>query len=91
MIRGGGLPWNLTFSYGRALQAAPQKAWSGKPENIAAGQAAFTHRAKMNYLAALVSGRPRSSRRRRPEPSSSLRSEMRTPPFRAAFLFVELR
>ena len=53
MIRGGGLPWNLTFSYGRALQAAPQKAWSGKPENVAAGQAAFTHRARMNYLAAL--------------------------------------
>ncbi|MCK0208100.1 fructose-bisphosphate aldolase class I [Starkeya koreensis] len=53
MIRLGGLPWNLTFSYGRALQAAPQKAWSGKTENIAAGQAAFTHRAKMNYLAAL--------------------------------------
>ncbi|CAA0104125.1 Uncharacterised protein [Starkeya nomas] len=53
MIRGSGLPWNLTFSYGRALQAAPQKAWSGKVENIAAGQAAFTHRAKMNYLAAL--------------------------------------
>ena len=53
MIRAGGLPWNLTFSYGRALQAAPQKAWSGKPENVAAGQAAFTHRAKMNYLAAL--------------------------------------
>jgi fructose-bisphosphate aldolase class I len=47
----GGLPWPLTFSYGRALQAAPQKAWSGKPENIAAGQAAFTHRARMNSLA----------------------------------------
>jgi fructose-bisphosphate aldolase class I len=47
----GGLPWKLTFSYGRALQAAPQKAWSGKPENIAAGQRAFTHRAKMNALA----------------------------------------
>ncbi|MBB3772430.1 fructose-bisphosphate aldolase class I [Angulomicrobium tetraedrale] len=53
MIRAGALPWNLTFSYGRALQAAPQKAWSGKPENWAAGQAAFTHRARMNYLAAL--------------------------------------
>ncbi|MCJ8144727.1 fructose-bisphosphate aldolase class I [Ancylobacter sp. A5.8] len=53
MIKIGGLPWNLTFSYGRALQAAPQKAWSGKDENWAAGQAAFTHRAKMNYLAAL--------------------------------------
>src|SRR5439155_22008150 len=45
------LPWRLTFSYGRALQAAPQKAWSGKPENVAAGQRAFTHRARMNALA----------------------------------------
>ena len=48
----GGLPWPLTFSYGRALQAAPQKAWSGKSENIAAGQRAFSHRARMNGLAA---------------------------------------
>ena len=47
----GGLPWRLTFSYGRALQAAPQKAWSGKAENVAAGQRAFTHRARMNSLA----------------------------------------
>ena len=47
------LPWPLTFSYGRALQAAPLQAWGGKPENIAAGQAAFNHRAKMNGLAAL--------------------------------------
>jgi fructose-bisphosphate aldolase, class I len=46
------LPWPLTFSYGRALQAAPQKAWSGKPEKVPAAQAAFTHRAKMNGLAA---------------------------------------
>jgi fructose-bisphosphate aldolase class I len=52
MNRIGGLPWPLTFSYGRALQAAPQKAWSGKPENVAAGQRAFTHRARMNSLAA---------------------------------------
>jgi fructose-bisphosphate aldolase class I len=51
MNRVGGLPWRLTFSYGRALQAAPQKAWSGKAENIAAGQRAFTHRARMNALA----------------------------------------
>ena len=48
----GGLPWPLTFSYGRALQAAPQKAWSGKAENVQAGQKAFTHRARMNSLAA---------------------------------------
>ncbi|MBR0850070.1 fructose-bisphosphate aldolase class I [Bradyrhizobium diazoefficiens] len=48
----GALPWGLTFSYGRALQAAPQKAWSGKAENVAAGQRAFSHRARMNGLAA---------------------------------------
>jgi fructose-bisphosphate aldolase, class I len=51
MNRIGGLPWPLTFSYGRALQAAPQKAWAGKAENVAAGQRAFTHRARMNSLA----------------------------------------
>jgi len=49
----GPLPWPITFSYGRALQAAPQKAWSGKTANVAAGQAAFDHRARMNGLAAL--------------------------------------
>ncbi len=49
----GGTPWKLTFSYGRALQAAPQKTWSGKPENVAAAQRAFSHRARMNGLATL--------------------------------------
>jgi fructose-bisphosphate aldolase class I len=49
----GPLPWAITFSYGRALQAAPQKAWGGKPGNVAAAQAAFAHRARMNGLAAL--------------------------------------
>lgn len=49
----GDLPWSLTFSYGRALQAAAIKAWGGKPENVAAGQRAFAHRARMNGLAAL--------------------------------------
>jgi fructose-bisphosphate aldolase class I len=49
----GGVPWRLTFSYGRALQAAPQKAWSGKAENKSAAQAAFAHRAEMNGLATL--------------------------------------
>jgi fructose-bisphosphate aldolase, class I len=49
----GALPWPITFSYGRALQAAPQKAWAGKPANVAAAQAAFAHRARMNGLAAL--------------------------------------
>jgi fructose-bisphosphate aldolase class I len=47
----GGFPWKMTFSYGRALQAAPQKAWSGRPENAAAAQRAFLHRARMNGLA----------------------------------------
>jgi fructose-bisphosphate aldolase class I len=51
MNRIGNLPWKLTFSYGRALQAAPQKAWAGKAENVGAGQQAFTHRAHMNSLA----------------------------------------
>ena len=51
MNRIGGLPWKLTFSYGRALQAAPQKAWSGKAENVPAAQRAFAHRAHMNGLA----------------------------------------
>jgi len=52
MNRIGNLPWGLTFSYGRALQAAPQKAWAGKAENVAAAQKAFSHRAAMNGLAA---------------------------------------
>jgi fructose-bisphosphate aldolase class I len=45
-------PWKLTFSYGRALQAAALKAWGGKAENVKAAQAAFAHRARMNGLAA---------------------------------------
>jgi len=53
MNRMGPLPWRLSFSYGRALQHAPQKAWSGKPENVAAAQRAFNHRAMMNGLASL--------------------------------------
>ena len=53
MNRIGRMPWRLSFSFGRALQAAPQKAWSGKPENKAKAQAAFSHRAAMNGLATL--------------------------------------
>ena len=49
----GGLPWTLSFSYGRALQAAALKTWSGRKENVAAAQRAFLHRAKLNGLAAL--------------------------------------
>ncbi|MSO68057.1 MAG: fructose-bisphosphate aldolase class I [Pseudolabrys sp.] len=53
MNRKGNLPWQLTFSYGRALQHAPQTTWKGKAENVAAAQRAFSHRAKMNGLAAM--------------------------------------
>jgi fructose-bisphosphate aldolase class I len=49
----GDHPWRLTFSYGRALQAAALKAWGGRSENTAAGQRAFAHRARMNGLATL--------------------------------------
>ena len=52
MNAGYDLPWGLTYSYGRALQADALEAWGGKKENVAAGQRAFTHRAKMNSLAA---------------------------------------
>src|SRR6204780_4022696 len=51
MNKMGPLPWRVSFSYGRALQAAPQKTWSGKSENVAAAQRAFSHRALMNGLA----------------------------------------
>jgi len=44
-------PWELSFSYGRALQAAALDAWKGDPSNFEAGQKAFSHRAKMNSLA----------------------------------------
>ena len=54
----GGLPWKVSFSYSRALQAAPQKAWSGRPENVPAAQAAFAHRARMNGLASLGQWKP---------------------------------
>ena len=44
-------PWKLSFSYGRALQAAALKAWGGKEENVEAAQRAYYHRAKMNSAA----------------------------------------
>jgi fructose-bisphosphate aldolase class I len=46
-----GAPWQLSFSYGRGLQAAPQKAWSGKQENVKAAQEAFYHRAMLTSAA----------------------------------------
>jgi fructose-bisphosphate aldolase, class I len=44
-------PWQLSFSYGRALQAPALKAWGGKEENVEAAQRAYYHRAKMNSAA----------------------------------------
>lgn len=51
MNRIGGFPWELSFSYGRALQQPALKAWAGKAENEAAAQQAFYHRAKLNGAA----------------------------------------
>ncbi len=48
-----GKPWPMTFSYGRALQNVALRTWAGRRENFPAAQAAFTHRAHMNSLAAL--------------------------------------
>jgi fructose-bisphosphate aldolase class I len=47
----GDAPWELSFSYGRALQAAPLKAWAGQETNARAAQAAFEHRARCNAQA----------------------------------------
>ena len=61
----GALPWPLTFSYGRALQAAPQKAWAGKAENVAAGQARLRPpRADERPGRAWARGKPRSWKHR---------------------------
>lgn len=48
MNRIGGFPWEMSFSYGRALQAPALKAWGGKKENFDAGQQAFLKRARLN-------------------------------------------
>jgi fructose-bisphosphate aldolase class I len=47
----GGVPWELSFSYGRALQAPALKAWRGETGNVAAGQQAYYHRARCNGAA----------------------------------------
>ena len=50
-ILGENSPWNLTYSYGRALQAPALKSWGGKEEHVSAAQDAFYKRAKLNSLA----------------------------------------
>jgi fructose-bisphosphate aldolase, class I len=54
----GPLPWPVTFSYGRALQHLPQKLWAGKAENVATAQRGFSHRSRMNGLAAQGAWKP---------------------------------
>ncbi len=51
ICRAKGLPWRLTFSFGRALQDAAMKTWAGSPKNISAAQEALNHRARCNALA----------------------------------------
>jgi fructose-bisphosphate aldolase class I len=51
MNRIGGFPWQLSFSYGRALQAPALKAWGGEASNVASAQAALLKRARLNGLA----------------------------------------
>jgi len=51
MNKRGPHPWQLSFSYGRALQAPALKAWAGKLENVEAAQRAYYHRAKLNGAA----------------------------------------
>jgi len=52
MNAAGDLPWRLSFSYGRALQASALAAWSGQSKNVELAQRTYAHRAKMNSLAA---------------------------------------
>jgi fructose-bisphosphate aldolase class I len=51
-------PWELSFSYGRALQAPALKAWKGEAANLPAAQAAYSHRARMNSAARSGSYKP---------------------------------
>jgi fructose-bisphosphate aldolase class I len=61
-LYGGKLPWPLTFSYGRALQAPPLKAWKGSAANAARAQTLLAHRARMNGLATTGDYRPELER-----------------------------
>ena len=61
-----GVPWQLSFSYGRGLQAAPQKAWAGKKDNVAAAQRAYFHRAKLTSAARMGKYSPAMEKERVP-------------------------
>jgi fructose-bisphosphate aldolase class I len=51
MNRLGAAPWELSFSFGRALQAPALQAWAGQAENVAAAQQRLLHRALCNHEA----------------------------------------
>src|SRR5207247_9207969 len=65
MNRIGDVPWELSFSYGRALQAPALKAWGGKPGNLEAAQGAFYRRAQL-HRAARDGGHPPGTGAARP-------------------------
>ena len=69
ICRKGGVPWQLSFSFGRALQDAALKTWQGFPANVAAAQAALLHRSQCNGLA--VQGKVFSGRRGKWRPRES--------------------
>ena len=71
----GPKPWKLSFSYGRALQDPALATWLGKPENVAAAQKAFYHRARCNSLSAL--GKYSENEEKHAEPSPSVSSDWR--------------
>ena len=81
----GNLPWRLTFSYGRALQHAPQTIWKGKSENVAAAQRAFSHRARMNGLAAVGQWKADMEKKRHKTPDVQKAAIVRP------FAFIPLR
>ena len=62
MNKRGPHPWQLSFSYGRALQAPALKAWGGKPGNVRAAQQAYYRRAKFNSAARTGSYAPEMER-----------------------------
>ncbi len=61
---GAALPWPLSFSYGRALQATALKVWKGQPPRVPAAQKALFHRAKCNSAACF--GRYRAEMEKEP-------------------------
>ena len=66
MNTSGPHPWELSFSYGRALQAPALKAWAGDEGNVEAGQRALAHRARMNGLARFGDYSPEMERETEP-------------------------